>query len=69
MTIRSDEARVDIATRSFWVTGQMAFFEVTVFNPIAKRYVHLDFSKEYQLNEKNKKNKKELQRTYIRSRT
>ena len=69
MAIRNDEARVDIARRSFWVTGQMAFFEVTVFNPIAKRYVQLDFSKEYQLNEKNKKNKKELQRTYIRSRT
>ena len=35
----------------------MAFFEVTVFNPIAKRYVHLDFSKEYQQKkEKKKKN-------------
>ena len=45
----------------------MAFFEVTVFNPIAKRYVHLDFSKEYQ--QKKEKKKKELQRTYIRSRT
>ena len=55
MAIRSDEARVDIATRSFWVTGQMAFFEVTVFNPIAKRYVHLDFSKEYQQKKEKKK--------------
>ena len=35
MAIRSDEARVDIATRSFWVTAKMAFFEVTVFKPIA----------------------------------
>ena len=57
MAIRSDEARVDIATRSFWVTGQMAFFEVTVFNPIAKRYVHLDFSKEYQQKKEKKKNR------------
>ena len=33
----------------------MAFFDVTVFNPIAKRYVHMDTSKAYQLNEKKKK--------------
>ena len=55
MAIRSDEARVDIAARSFWVTGQMVFFDVRVFNPIAKRYVHMDTSKAYQLNEKEKK--------------
>ena len=33
----------------------MAFFDVRVFNPIAKRYVHMDTSKAYQLNEKEKK--------------
>ena len=55
MAIRSDEARVDIAARSFWVTGQMAFFDVRIFNPIAKRYVRMDTSKAYQLNGKEKK--------------
>ena len=55
MAIRSDEAPFDIAARSFWVTGQMAFFDMTVFNPIAKRYVHMYTSKPYQLNEKEKK--------------
>ena len=55
MLIRSDEARADIAGRGFWVTGQMAFLNVRVFNPIAKRYVHMDTSKAYQLNEKEKK--------------
>ena len=55
MAIRSDEARVDIAARSFWITGQVTFFDVRVFNPIAKRYVHMDTSKAYQLNEKEKK--------------
>ena len=34
----------------------MAFFDVRVFNPIAKRYVHIDTSESYQLNEKEKKN-------------
>ena len=65
MAIRSDEARIDIAARNFWVTWQMAFFDVRVFNPIAKRYVHMDTSKACQLNEKGKK--EELQQTYIKS--
>ena len=38
----SDEARVDIAAGSFWVTGQMAFFDLRVFNPIPKGYVDMD---------------------------
>ena len=46
---------VDIAARSFWVTEQMAFYDVRVFNPIARRCVHMDTSKAYQLNEKEKK--------------
>ena len=53
IAIRSDEAGVDIAVRGFWVTGKMAFLDVRVFNPIAKRYVHT--SKAYQLNKKEKK--------------
>ena len=55
MAIRSDEVRIDTAARSFWVTGQMEFFDVRVFNPIAKRYVYMDTSKGYQLNEKEKR--------------
>ena len=55
MAIRSDEIRVDTAARSFWVTGQIAFFDVSVFNPIAKRYVYMGTSKAYQLNEKEKR--------------
>ena len=30
------EARLDIAPRDFWCTGQKAFFDVKVFNPYAK---------------------------------
>ena len=55
MAVRSDEARVDTAARSFWVTGLTALFDVRVFNPISKRYVHMDSSKAYQFNEKGKK--------------
>ena len=55
MAIRSDEARVDITARRFWVTVQLAFFDVRVFNPITKRYVEMDTSKAYQLNKKQKR--------------
>ena len=36
-------------------TGQMAFFDVRVFNPIARRYVNQKLSKTYEINEKEKK--------------
>jgi len=32
---QSNETRLDIAARGFWVPGQKAFFDVRVFNPIA----------------------------------
>ena len=31
-----DEARADIAARDLWTNGQKAFFDVKVFNPLAK---------------------------------
>ena len=40
-----DEARVDVCARGFWTTGQLAFFDVRVFNPNAKRYGNQDLSK------------------------
>ena len=55
MAIRSDEARADIAARSFWVTEQVAFFDVRVFNPITKRYVHMDTSKHINSTKKKKR--------------
>ena len=38
-TITTPEARDDINARSFWTKGQMAFFDVKVFNPTAKVYM------------------------------
>ena len=51
----SSEARLDISARGFWVAGQKAFFDVRVFNPLAKRYATCDPQKSYELNEREKK--------------
>ena len=51
----SDQARVDISARGFWLTGQVVFFDVRVFNPTAKRYVNQELRKSYKVNEKEKK--------------
>ena len=52
---KSDEARLDISARSFWITGQKAFLDVRVFNPLAGRYGNSNISKTYEINEKEKK--------------
>ena len=51
-TNKDDEARLDVAARGFWVTGQKAFFDIRIFNPLAKRYGNLDPKKCYEINEK-----------------
>ena len=51
----TDKARLDISDRGFWTTGQLAFLDVRVFNPIAKRYVDQELSRTYVMNEKEKK--------------
>ena len=42
---RSEEARLDIAARGFWVSGQKAFFDIRVFNPTAGRYKNTKLNK------------------------
>ena len=54
-SVKSDEARLDVSARGFWVTGQKAFFDIRVFNPLAKRYVSLEPQRCYTLNEVEKK--------------
>ena len=51
----SDEARLDISARGFWESYQMAFLDIRVFNPMAKRYVNQSMKKAYEINEKEKK--------------
>jgi len=50
-----DDARLDVAARGFWISGQKAFFDVRVFNPFAKRYRNQEIEKCYVVNEKEKK--------------
>ena len=52
---KSDQARVYISGRGFWLTGQVSFFDVRVFNPTAKRYINQEIHKSYEVNEKEKK--------------
>jgi len=54
-TIKSDETRLDISARGFWIPGQKAFFDVRVFNPIAGRYRNQSLSKCHEMNEREKK--------------
>ena len=54
-SICGDKARLDIRARGFWKAGQSAFFDVRVFNLIAKRHVNQTLSKCYEQNEKEKK--------------
>ena len=54
-TPTGNKVRLDVCFRGFWQAGQMAFFDVRVFNPNARRYAKQELSKTYQLNEKEKK--------------
>ena len=52
---KNDEVRLDICARSFWVSGQKAFFDVRVFDPNARRYSKQTLKKCYSINENEKK--------------
>ena len=50
------EVRLDINVHELWQAGQIAFLDVEVFNPNAKRYENKELSKAYETNQKEKKN-------------
>ena len=52
-----DETRLDISARGFWTKHQMAFFDVRVFDPNAKRYEGKTQQQCYRTNEMKKKRK------------
>ena len=51
----TDDARVDIAARGFWISGQRAFFDIRVFNRMVRRYESQELNKAYEINEREKK--------------
>ena len=51
----NDELRLDICARSFWVSGQIAFFDVRAFDPNARRYSKQILRQCYCMNENEKK--------------
>ena len=40
-TLTTNEARVDVTARSFWIKEQMAYSDVRIFNPLAKCHRNL----------------------------
>ena len=64
MANTSDDARLDVSARGFWIRGKKAFIDVRVFNPIAKSYMktnpsskdtHSALKSAYRVNELKKK--------------
>ena len=51
----TDDARVDVSARGFWVRGQKAFFDVRIFNPTAKSYSAQTLSAAHKRSENEKK--------------
>ena len=52
---KEDEARLDISARGFWTKGEMAFFDVRVFNPFAKTHLNRKLDSVFITNETMKK--------------
>ena len=52
---QSNEARVDVAARGFCVKGKVAYFDVKVFNSIAKVYLTQSLNTAHRTNKQTKK--------------
>ena len=52
---KSSEARLDISARGVWANGQRAFFDVRVFDPLARKYNGQTLQQCYRMNEQGKK--------------
>ena len=52
---QSDEARLDVAARGFWERGRNAFFDIRVFNPLAKSHSQKNLTAAHRSNENQKK--------------
>ena len=52
---KEKEARLDFTARGFWQRGEMAFFDVRVFNPFAKTQLNSKLEAAFETNEASKK--------------
>ena len=52
---RKDDARVDVSARGVWIRGSKAYFDVQVFNPLAKTYSTQTLKAAHKSNENLKK--------------
>ena len=57
MIMNPMNARVDVSTRGFWDSGQLAFSDIRVFNPLAKCYNAKHLKSIFTIHEKEKKKK------------
>ena len=53
---KEDGAHPDIVARDFWQMHELAFFDVKVFNPLARTYMNQSLEAAFKTNETNKKN-------------
>ena len=53
--IASNDARADVAARSFWVKGKVVYAHVRVFTPLAKSHKNLTLEAVHKKNENEKK--------------
>ena len=52
---KKPEARLDFTARGFWQRGELAFFDVRVFNPFAKTHLNTKLESAFERNETSKK--------------
>ena len=52
---KSDEARLDVKAKGFWIKGQTTYADVRIFDPNAKRYQNNTLKQMYAKNEVEKK--------------
>ena len=53
--LTTNEARVDVTARSFWIKGQMAYSDVRICNPLAKCHRNLSLQAAHKNNENERK--------------
>ena len=53
--IKDDHARLDVSARGVWMKGSKAYFDIRVFNPLAKSYTNQTLKAAHKANESQKK--------------